>query len=163
MVPSPAEQSRIVVECLQDSSHSAIVIDEFLSYSSDLEAAQVCRRQGVQIVTSAACGSLRNAIQCPNLRHAFGVKSDDETCHRAESIEDCPIDGQDGARRIGARRVSPPMFDCVMEATGNVNEWRVVTNTADAVDRILDGGDYIAQKRTRNPETGNVQLDFEHR
>jgi hypothetical protein len=55
------------------------------------------------------------------------------------------------------------MFDVIIQLRfGQPNEWRVVMNSADnVVDRILDGGDYLVQKRSRDAETGELFLEFQ--
>ena len=64
--------------------------------------------------------------------------------------------------KVKAQRAGPPVFDVIVELhRGELHEWRVVTNCADAVDRVLDGGDYLVQKRTRDPATGELFLQLQ--
>ena len=42
-----------------------------------------------------------------------------------------------------------------------LHEWRIVMNCADAVDRVLEGGDYCVQRRTRDPDTGEYFLELQ--
>ena len=44
---------------------------------------------------------------------------------------------------------------------GEPNEWRIVMNSAMAVDQILEGGYYSSQRRTRDPATGEFSLELE--
>ena len=54
------------------------------------------------------------------------------------------------------------MFGVVVQLRcGEPNEWRIVMSSADAVGRIFDGGDYLVQKRSRDPITGELFLEFQ--
>ena len=149
MIPSLKEQSKIALKCLR--STSSIVIDKCFRHSSDLEVAKSCAEQGIQLVTSATCANLRSAIECRKLRQVFGVNGFNGPLYMtADSTGGSTVDP------ICVQRVSTPLFDCVLEATGNFNEWRLVSDTASAIDQILNGKDYVTQIRTRNPEIGSI-------
>ena len=145
MIPSLKEQSKIALKYLR--STASIVVDKSFRHASDLEVAQVCAKQGVQLVTSAACANLRSSIECHKMRQVFGVTG----FGKPLSITEDSTAGST-ADPIIARRVSAPLFDCVLEATGNLNEWRLVPDTASAIDQILKGEEYVTQIRTRDPE-----------
>jgi hypothetical protein len=64
--------------------------------------------------------------------------------------------------KVKTERAGSPTFDVIVELRrGEYHVWRVVMNTVDAVDQVLDGQQYLAQRRTRDPSTGAIQLDFE--
>ena len=63
--------------------------------------------------------------------------------------------------KIKAQRGGEPTFDAIIEVRRGVHhEWRVVLDTAAAVDSILERGAYKAQERKRDPETGAVYLEL---
>jgi hypothetical protein len=64
-------------------------------------------------------------------------------------------------QKMKAERAGPPTFDIIVEMRrGTHHEWRVVPDAAAAVDRILEGEEYLAQLRTRDPATGHIQLNL---
>ena len=64
--------------------------------------------------------------------------------------------------KLKAQRAGPPVFETIVEVRrGALNEWRVVTDAGDAVDRILDSAKYRFQIRTRNPSTGDFFLELD--
>jgi hypothetical protein len=53
-------------------------------------------------------------------------------------------------RKLIAQRAGPPTFDVIVEVQrGCINEWNVTLDAADAVDKVLNGDTYEAQRRTR--------------
>lgn len=67
-----------------------------------------------------------------------------------------------GIRKLTAQRAGTPTFGVIVELRrGAHNEWRVVLDVAEAVDRILAGGMYKTQRRTRDPVTGAMQIVLE--
>jgi len=59
------------------------------------------------------------------------------------------------------QRGGDPTFEVIVEVRrGCRHEWRCVDNSAKAVDCILDGFHYKAQLRVRDPESGNMRMEF---
>ena len=59
------------------------------------------------------------------------------------------------------QRSSEPTFEVIVEVErGSRHEWRVIADSACAVDEILEGLNYKAQLRIRDPSTGNMRLAF---
>ena len=64
--------------------------------------------------------------------------------------------------KVKSQRAGQPIFDIIVELQrGALHEWGIVMNCADAVDRILDGDVYLVQRRTRDPDTGELFLQFQ--
>jgi len=138
-----------------------MVIDE-IGRNTEVEAARTCKNRGVRLIASAH-GDLRKLIKNPKLRGLIGG---------VESVTLGDIAAKEEANRRNntsgllsktkAERAGPPTFDMIIELKrGEHDVWRIVTNTADAVDRILDGQQYLAQRRTRDSATGLIQMEFE--
>ena len=64
--------------------------------------------------------------------------------------------------KVTQHRSGLPIFDTIIELTpGNLHEWKVIKNVAQAVDKILSGKDFKAEIRRRNPQhTGNITLEL---
>ena len=57
---------------------------------------------------------------------------------------------------------NPQFFDVILELRrGEPHEWRIVVNSARAVDQILEGDHYYSERRTRDPDTGEFFLELE--
>lgn len=138
-----------------------MVIDE-IGRKTEVEAARTCKNRGVRLIASAH-GDLRKLVKNPKLRGLIGG---------VESVTLGDIAAKEEAKRNNrtagplnktkTERAGPPTFDVIVELKrGEHHIWRVVTNTANAVDQILDGQQYLAQLRTRDPATGAIQMDFD--
>lgn len=54
------------------------------------------------------------------------------------------------------QRAGSPIFENVIELRrGIFNEWVIITDSAAAVDKILQGKEYEAQRRIRDTKTGS--------
>ena len=118
--------------------------------------------RGVRMIASAH-GDLRKLIKNKQLKGLIGgievVTLGDEAA-RAEAKRQGGAAGS--LNKVKAQRAGQPIFDViVLLHRGELHEWRIVMNCADAVDRILDGGDYFVQKRTRDPQTGELFLELQ--
>ena len=138
MVHKRSEQSHDMIRCVQSQRPHAIVIDE-LDSKSDIGAAYYCKRRSVRLVASAV-GTLEDILNDPTRSLLLGgVKDADSNKVRA----------------------AEPMFDVIVELRrGVTNEWRII-DAADAVDAFLGGKPYVAQVRTRMPQTGKLLLGYE--
>jgi stage III sporulation protein SpoIIIAA len=137
MVPagSLAGQSQAMMEALQNHCPHAMVVDELrVTSESEAQISQMCKQQNIRLIASAG-GNLRTVVQ--------------------ETMDPC-IRSSIVNHLVGGLY---PIFDCVVEIH-NRHEWRVVVNTADAVAQIRRGTLFTAQQRTRDPNTGEIQLDM---
>ena len=160
MVPSLEDQSKVMVECVQNHTPQIMCIDE-IGRSKEVDAARTVKQRGVRIIASAH-GNLRTLIKNKEIRGLIGG---------VETVTLGDVAAKDEARRRGyngvnvfkskAQRMGEPTFDIIIEVSrGNFNEWRVVNNVAQAVDKILDGMEYSSQVRTRDPSKSSLHLEL---
>lgn len=139
MVGKREEQASVMMHCFQSQRPRVMVIDEVDS-ESDVIAAVNCHRRGVRLIAGTT-GSLSNIMDDDNLAPLLGASTMSET---------------------GRRSTSRPVFDAIVELkSGALNEWRIITDTMDAVDSIKDHRHYLTQLRIRDPEKGTIQLECE--
>jgi stage III sporulation protein SpoIIIAA len=160
-VRSLDEQCQTMIEGVQNHTPEVIVIDE-IGRPAEVEAARTCKMRGVRIIASAH-GDLRKLIKNKQLRGLVGgVEA--VTLGDAAAKQDAERRGAPGSalNKVKAQRAGPPIFDVIVELRrGEPNEWRIVMNSAMAVDQILEGGYYSSQRRTRDPATGEFSLELE--
>lgn len=69
-----------------------------------------------------------------------------------------------GGRKTVSERLGTPVFDVIIELRKeNINEWILIHNVSDAVDRVLNSENVPVEIRTRNPDTGHFTLVREER
>lgn len=163
MVPSLDRQSAVMIECVQNHTPEVMVIDE-IGRPMEVEAARTCKNRGVRLIASAH-GDLRKLIKNPKLRGLVGgvetVTLGDMQA-REEAKKNSSGGGSGGFQKTKAERAGPATFEIVVELKrGAHHEWRIVLDSGDAVDRVLRGEQYEAQKRTRDPNTGFIHLDLD--
>ena len=74
--------------------------------------------------------------------------------HRSSSMDSNSIS------KTRVQRCSEPTFEIIVEVSRESrHDWRIVSDSAKAVDRILDGLRYQAQLRSRDTE-GNMRMEF---
>jgi stage III sporulation protein SpoIIIAA len=135
MVPSLDTQSQVMVECVQNHTPHVMVIDE-IGRPREVDAARTVKQRGVRIVASAH-GSFRSLMKNAQLKGLLG--------------------GFEQVIKTGGvpktERVSAPTFEVVIEVQRrSYHQWVVITDIAKAVDRVLQGAQYQAQVRLRDPE-----------
>jgi stage III sporulation protein SpoIIIAA len=155
------EQCRTMIEGVQNHTPEVMVIDE-IGRPAEVEAARTCKARGVRMIASAH-GDLRKLLKNKQLRGLVGgVES--VTLGDAAAKEDAKRRGAPAGAvdKVRAQRAGPPIFDLIVELRrGEPHEWRIVMNSARAVDQILEGGNYASQRRTRDPATGEFVLELE--
>jgi hypothetical protein len=156
MVPSLDQQSKVMIECVQNHTPAVLVIDE-IGRPTEVEAARTCKHRGVRLIASAH-GDLRGLVKNPKLRGLVGdVKQ--VTLGDAQAKKNMP---HGKFQKVKTERAGPPTFDIIVELDRvKPNHWRIITNVGQAVDAILDGTAYHVQRRIRNPESGIIQLKHE--
>lgn len=122
---------------------------------------------------ASAHGDLRKLLKNKDLRGLVGgvevvtmgdVMAKEEAKRKEKAAAD--QNGDKGGvsfsvSKTKAQRSAEPTFEVIIEVRrGARNEWKVTTDSAKAVDAILDGLKYKAQLRTRDPETGHMFLDL---
>jgi stage III sporulation protein SpoIIIAA len=149
MVRSLNKQAEVMIECVQNHTPEVMVIDE-IGRPTEVEAAQTCKQRGVRLIASAH-GDLRKLLKNPKLRGLVGgvqqVVLGDAQAKEA------------GGSKLRVERAGPPTFDIIVELRrGAHHEWKIILDVADAVDKVLDGQQYLVQERTRDPLTGGFEL-----
>ena len=171
MVPSLDKQSDVMVEAVQNHTPNTMVIDE-IGRPKEVMAARTVKQRGVRMLASAH-GDLRKLLKNKDLRGLVGgvevvtmgdVMAKEEAKRKEKAAAD--QNGDKGGvsfsvSKTKAQRSAEPTFEVIIEVRrGARNEWKVTTDSAKAVDAILDGLNYKAQLRTRDPETGHMFLDL---
>jgi hypothetical protein len=142
------------------STTEVMVIDE-IGRPTEVEAARTCKQRGVRLIASAH-GDLRKLIKNPKLRGLIGG-IETVTLGDAEAKAQSQKAGNSaGLQKLRAQRAGPPTFDIIVELRrGEQHEWRVIQDVGLAADKVLDGQQFRAQRRTRNPTTGALSLELE--
>lgn len=159
MVPTLDKQSAVMVEAVQNHTPSVMVIDE-IGRKTEVEAAQTCKNRGVRLIASAH-GDLRKLVKNQKIRGVIGgIES--ITLGDLEAKKEGKKHGEE-MTKVKTQRAGAPIFEIVIELErGSYDSWRVVTDSAKAVDCILERQHYEAQRRTREPDTGAIHLTFEN-
>ena len=123
----------IMTRCARKDKPSIMVVHE-LERANDVEAAIICQRRSIRLLASITAGSLRELV-------------DDRY------ISDLVVSSDKDQK---------PVFDMVVELRrGSLDEVRVITNSARAVEEIQQGLSYSVQLRSRDEKTGEILLCFE--
>jgi hypothetical protein len=149
-----------MIEGVQNHTPSVMVIDE-IGRPEEVEAARTCKMRGVRMIASAH-GDLRKLVKNKQLTGLIGgveaVTLGDEAA-KAEAKSHGASAGS--MQKIKTQRAGPPIFDVIVELRrGEQHAWKVVLNSADAVDSILDGCCYLFQRRIRDPCSGRLFLEL---
>ena len=145
MVTKLSEQGNVMIECVQNHTPHVMVIDE-IGRPKEVEAARTCKQRGVRMISSAH-GNLKMLMKNAQLKGLIGgiesVTLGDEAAKKSP----------DGSlNKLKPQRQGEPVFDVIIELTReNNNIWTIVTNTAEAVDSILERKPYTVQVRSRDP------------
>ena len=141
MVPSLELQGNIMIECVQNHTPHVCVIDE-IGRPREVDAAKTVRNRGVRIIASAH-GDFSKLNKNSQLNGLLGGRTTVIKTGGVASVE----------------RLGEPAFDIIIEISrNNRNEWRIIHDTATAVDQYLKGDIVTKQIRRRNPETGQVYI-----
>lgn len=169
MVPSLDEQSAVMVACVQNHTPHIMVIDE-IGRPREVQAARTVKQRSVRIIASAH-GDLRRLLKNKELSGLVGgvehvTMGDDMARQEAKRKEQRAAKLQGGTKTFAVsktkvQRGGDPTFEAIVEVRrGMRHEWRVIADSAKAVDHILDGFHYKAQLRARDPETGDMRLEL---
>ena len=169
MVPSLDQQSSVMVECVQNHTPHVMVIDE-IGRPKEVQAARTVKQRGVRIIASAH-GDLRRLLKNKDLVGLLGglqsvTIGDDLAKEEAERKQKLALkrDGEHRSLNVSKTKIQrggEPTFEVIVEVSrGSRHDWKIVYDSAKAVDQILDGLRYQAHLRTRNPETGDMRMEF---
>ena len=150
-----------MVQCVQNHTPAIMVIDE-IGRAMEVDAARTCKQRGVRMIASAH-GDLRKLIKNGKLNGLVGGLQT-VTLGDAAAKEKSKAHGGRSVSKLQAERAGTPTFEIVVELglrCGEHHQWRVVADVARAVDSVLEGQQFNAQLRTRDPSTGTVCLKLE--
>ncbi len=137
-VPNRADQYRLLLEAVQNHSPELIVIDE-ISTREDAAAVASIAERGVQLVATAHGRTLQNLVKNTELSLLVGG------VHTVFGAPHSDVEGSGGggdARRTRIReRGGDPPFQSVVELMTDPDRTLRVSDTASAVDALLDGRD----------------------
>ncbi|HEX9533827.1 MAG TPA: AAA family ATPase [bacterium] len=141
-VPNRADQYRLLLEAVQNHSPDLIVIDE-ISTQEDAAAVASIAERGVQLVATAHGRTLLSLVKNAELSLLVGgVHTVFSGAPRAE-VEG--LGGTRGMRRTRIReRIGDPPFQSVVELMTDADRTLRVSDTASAVDALLDGRDPLS-------------------
>ena len=159
MVPSLDQQSSVMIECVQNHTPHVMIIDE-IGRPQEVKAARTVKQRGVRIIASAH-GDLRRLIKNGELN---GLVGGVEHVVMGDAMAKEEAQKRGGGREVSkvkAQRGGEPTFEAIVEVRrGVLHEWRIVVDTAAAVDAILAGGGYKAEERKRDCVTGAVSVEL---
>ena len=169
MVPSLNKQSDVMIECVQNHTPHIMVIDE-IGRPKEVQAASTVKQRGVRMIASAH-GDLRRLLKNKDLNSLVGglesvTLGDDMAKEEGKRRQKIALveDGEHRSLEVSktqTKRRSDSTFEIIVEVTRESrHEWRIIADSARAVDKILDGLRYHAQLRKRDPETGYMWMDF---
>ena len=161
MVESLDRQSNVMVECVQNHTPHTMIIDE-IGREKEVTAARTVKQRGVRMVASAH-GDLRSLVRSPDLVGLVGglkqVTLGDEMASMYSKRKNALSTGP-GFSKLKTERAAAPPFDVIVEiGREDRHKWRVVMNTAKAIDSILEERQYDAQLRVRDPGTGEMTME----
>ena len=159
MVKTLSDQAKVMVECIQNHTPAIMVIDE-IGRSTEVNAAKTSKNRGVRMIASAH-GNLRSLVKNRDLVGLIGGL-ETVTLGDREAKEIAEKKGFQEVRKLKTQRASEPIFDIIIELRkGMYNEWLITTDSATAVDRIINGENYIAQRRIRDATTGVFHVKYD--
>jgi stage III sporulation protein SpoIIIAA len=136
-VSRPGRQHDVMIEAVENHMPEAIIVDE-IGTSAEAAAARTIAERGVQLVATAHGNTLENLVLNPTLSDLVGgvhtVTLSDEEARRRNT------------QKTVSERKAPPTFDLVVQMVGR-DEVLVHLNTAEAVDRLLAGGEVGGERR----------------
>ncbi|HEX4841511.1 MAG TPA: AAA family ATPase [bacterium] len=138
-VPNRADQYRLLLEAVQNHSPELIVVDE-ISTQEDAAAVASIAERGVQVVATAHGRTLWNLVKNTELSLLVGG------VHTVFSGAPRPeVESLVGTRGISRTRIrertGDPPFQSVVELMTDADRTLQVSDTASAVDALLDGCD----------------------
>lgn len=147
-VPTPSLQHEVMIEAVENHMPEVIVIDE-IGRELEAAAARTIAERGVQLIGTAHGQTLDNLLMNPTLMDLIGgvqsVTLSDEEARRR------------GTQKSILERKAPPTFDILVEIQDR-NRVAVHNDVAASVDSFLRGRPQSPEIRTRNMETGEMEV-----
>ena len=160
-VQCPGHVHSAVLEGLHNNTPDVMVIDE-IGRSEEVGAVRACKMRGVRVIACAR-GDVRQVVKSTQLKGLVcgsdTAAHDDGAAHADAQRGDAP---PGSVHTFTTQSTRQPLFDVIIELRcGEFNQWRIIMNTAEAVDRIVDGVQYLVQKRSLDAGTGECFLEFQ--
>ena len=138
-VPNRADQYRLLLEAVQNHSPDLIVIDE-ISTQEDAAAVASIAERGVQLVATAHGRTLWNLVKNTELSLLVGGVHTVSSGSLRPEVEG--LVAARGVKRTRIRvRIGDPPFQSVVELMTDADRTLRVSDTASAVDALLEGRD----------------------
>jgi hypothetical protein len=161
MVENLDKQAAVMIKCVQNHAPDIMVIDEIFR-ATEVEVACTCMQRGVRLLAFAH-DDLRKLIKNPKLRGLIGG-IDNVILGDVQAKAEAAKHGNRGSIQmvIAHQWSGAPTFNVIVELwRGASNAWRIILDAGDAVDRVLQSGQYLSQLRTRDQLTGSIHLALE--
>lgn len=149
-VSNHQNQHQVMIEAVENHMPEIIIIDE-IGTELEAAAARTIAERGVQLVGTAHGNTLENLIKNPTISDLIGgiqyVTLGDEEAKRR------------GSSKSILERKAPPTFDAAVEIH-DPNTWAIHDNIQQSVDLLLQGQNFLIQKRTLiKKENSRVVVD----
>jgi len=147
-VSNHQNQHEVMIEAVENHMPEIIIIDE-IGTELEAAAARTIAERGVQLVGTAHGNTLENLVKNPTITDLIGgiqyVTLGDEEAKRR------------GSSKSILERKAPPTFDAAIEIH-DPKTWVIHDNIEKAVDFLLQGQNFIVQKRSliKNTETETI-------
>lgn len=157
MVKCLASQADTMIECVQNHTPSAMIIDE-IGRKKEVEAAQTSKNRGVRMIASAH-GDLRSLIKNKEIRGLIGgLETTSLGDKEAQKLQ--KMTGSKTLQKQQTTRSASPIFEIIIELKrGRLNEWHIIPDASVAVDAILLNQKYDIQKRMRCINSGRIFVE----
>ena len=141
VVPVREQQSQIITRTVADLVPSVLIVDE-IDRDEDIHAIRTAKSHGIRLIAGAQ-GTFASIAVDPILSALTGKVTSTYF--------------PDG--RVNRSRIAPPIFDAVIELSGDgFNTFTVIQDVAAAADAVVAGHPYTYQKRWRDASTGYIAL-----
>lgn len=147
-VSNHQNQHEVMIEAVENHMPEIIIIDE-IGTELEAAAARTIAERGVQLVGTAHGNTLENLIKNPTITDLIGgiqyVTLGDEEAKRR------------GSSKSILERKAPPTFDTAIEIH-DPTTWAIHENIEQSVDCLLQGQNFLIQKRSliNNTETDTI-------
>jgi stage III sporulation protein AA len=139
------EQSKILIEAVQNHNPQIVVIDE-IGTPEEVNAARTISQRGVQMIATAHGENLHSLLKNPPLRNLIGgIKSvtlGDVEAHKRANENHTEV------KKTILEREGAPTFNTVIEMLPT-GEWTIYLDIAKVIDEILCNGNPLVEIRLK--------------
>lgn len=149
MVPTLADQERVMIEAVQNHTPDIIVVDE-IGRAAEVKAASTIKLRGCRVIATAHGCDLSDLIKNPHLKGLVGG-TEQVILGDAQAKT-----GKNGVlEKVVSKRAGQPVFDVIVQLEKKISNClvvRIIHNVAEAVDRHLLGQGHHLQTRCLTPD-----------